>query len=65
VASTDLRWKKAMGAVGRMSQKSNGLGTVGQKETGPDANKIKKKENKMGGLRWLLGRIQVGPQRKK
>jgi hypothetical protein len=54
-----------MGAVGRMSQKSNGLGTVGQKETGPDANKIKKKENKMGGLRWLLGRIQVGPQRKK
>jgi hypothetical protein len=45
-----------MGAVGRIEPKV---------EWGPDANKIKKKENKMGGLRWLLGRIQVGPQRKK
>jgi hypothetical protein len=46
-----------------LGQTSNGLGALGQRETGPAANKIKKNENKTCGLRWLLGQILVGPQR--
>jgi hypothetical protein len=51
-----LQVEEGNGSSGpELGRNSNRLGALGQKQTGPTVNKIKKNENKTGRLRWLLG----------